>query len=159
MATECDIIVIGTGPGGESAASSLAQARLDVVAVEDRLVGGECPYWGCIPSKMLIRAADSLAEGRRIPELAGSATVDADFGVPAARIRTEATTDWDDTIAADRLERSGAALVRGRAVITGPGRVRVGDEEYIARRGILLNTGTTPAVPPIDGLADTPYWT
>ena len=158
-AIECDVVVIGTGPGGENAAGSLAEARLDVIAVEDRLVGGECPYWGCVPSKMLIRAADTLAEARRVSELAGSATVDPDFGVPAARIRSEATTDWDDTIAADRLARRGATLVRGRARIVGPGRVRVGDTEYVARRGILLNTGTAPAVPPIDGLANTPYWT
>jgi len=157
--TECDVIVIGTGPGGEDAAGRLAEAGLTVVAVEDRLVGGECPYWGCIPSKMLIRASDALAEARRVPELAGSAAVEPDFSVPTTRIRDEATDGWDDSVAADRLTGRGAILVRGRAVITGHGRVAVGDHEYTARRGILLNTGTAPAVPPIDGLADTPYWT
>lgn len=159
MATECDIIVIGTGPGGENAAGLLAEAGLTVIAVEDRLVGGECPYWGCIPSKMLIRAADSLAESRRVPQLAGSADAQPDFSVPATRIRTEATDGWDDSVAADRLTNRGATLVRGRAVIVGDGRVRIDDAEYVARRGIVLNTGTAPAVPPIDGLADTPYWT
>ncbi|UPK76903.1 NAD(P)/FAD-dependent oxidoreductase [Nocardioidaceae bacterium SCSIO 66511] len=159
MPTECDVIVIGTGPGGEDAAGKLAEAGLDVVAVERSLVGGECPYWGCIPSKMLIRAANALAEARRVPELAGTADVRADFAIAARRIRDEATDNWDDTVAAERLARRGATLVRGTAVITGRGRVRVGDAEYSARRGILLNTGTSAAVPPIDGLAETPYWT
>ncbi|MGH3359916.1 MAG: dihydrolipoyl dehydrogenase family protein [Nocardioidaceae bacterium] len=157
--TECDVIVIGTGPGGEDAAGRLAEAGLDVIAIERSLVGGECPYWGCIPSKMLIRAANALAEARRVPELAGSAQVTADFAVAARRIREEATDNWDDTVAADRLTARGATLVRGDATIVAKGVVRVGDAEYAARRGILLNTGTSPAVPPIDGLADTPYWT
>ncbi|UYM04760.1 dihydrolipoyl dehydrogenase family protein [Solicola gregarius] len=159
MTTECDVIVIGTGPGGEDAAGRLAEAGLEVVAVERSLVGGECPYWGCIPSKMLIRAADALAEARRVPVLAGTADVAPDFRIVARRIRDEATDDWDDTVAAERMANRGATLVRGDAVVAGPGRVRVGDDEYVARRGILLNTGTSAAVPPIDGLADTPYWT
>ncbi len=69
---EVDVIVIGMGPGAEDAAERLAEAGLDVAAVEERLVGGECPYWGCVPSKMMIRAADLLAEGRRIPGMSGN---------------------------------------------------------------------------------------
>jgi pyruvate/2-oxoglutarate dehydrogenase complex dihydrolipoamide dehydrogenase (E3) component len=68
---DVDVVVIGMGPGGEEVAGSLAEAGLSVVGIEDRLVGGECPYWGCIPSKAMVRAADVLAEGRRIPGLAG----------------------------------------------------------------------------------------
>src|SRR5690606_20545321 len=98
-------------------------------------------------------------EARRVPDLAGTAQVDPDFSVVARRIRDEATDNWDDTVAAERLAGRGATLVRGDGVIVGKGLVRVGDTEYAARRGILLNTGTSPAVPPIDGLADTPYWT
>ena len=76
--------------------------------MDRRLVGGECPYYGCIPSKMMIRAADVLAEGRRIPDLAGASTVTPDWAPVHARIRDEATTDWDDQIAVDRLEDAGA---------------------------------------------------
>jgi pyruvate/2-oxoglutarate dehydrogenase complex dihydrolipoamide dehydrogenase (E3) component len=162
-ATECDVVVIGLGPGGESAASKLAQAGLDVVAVDRRLVGGECPYFGCVPSKMMIRAADALAEARRVGGLAGGAEVRPDWGPVATRIRDEATDDWDDTVAVKRLEDAGARFVRGSGRLDGPGRVVVegtrGSTTYAARRGVLLNTGTEPGVPPVDGLADTPYWT
>src|SRR5581483_10817441 len=100
---EVDVVVIGLGPGGENAAGLLAEAGLQVVGVEGRLVGGECPYWGCIPSKMMIRAADLLAEGRRIPGMAGASSVEPDWGPVARRIREEATDTWDDKVAADRL--------------------------------------------------------
>ncbi|MGI8953748.1 MAG: dihydrolipoyl dehydrogenase family protein [Nocardioidaceae bacterium] len=154
-----DVIVIGMGPGGEDAAAKLATAGLDVIAVERSLVGGECPYWGCIPSKMLIRSAALLAEARRIPGMAGASSVEADFGVVATRIREEATDDWDDAVAARRFTDTGGRPVRGGAPITGPGRVEVEGQAYTARRAIVLNTGTRPAVPPIPGLAETPYWT
>ncbi len=154
-----DVIVIGMGPGGEDAAAKLATAGLDVIAVERSLVGGECPYWGCIPSKMLIRSAALLAEARRIPGMAGASSVEADFGVVATRIREEATDDWDDAVAARRFTDTGGRLVRGDARITGPGHVEVDGQAYTARRAIVLNTGTRPAVPPIPGLAETPYWT
>lgn len=155
----CDVVVIGTGPGGEALVSRLAAAGLDVVAVEKELVGGECPYWGCIPSKMMIRAADALAEARRVDALAGRATVVPDFGPVARRIREEATDDWDDTVAADRLTAAGARLVRGHGRLDGDRRVVVGEQTFVASKGVVLNTGTTAAAPPIPGLADTPYWT
>ena len=72
---EFDIVVLGMGPGGEYAARQLAESGLSVAGVEARLVGGECPYWGCVPSKMMIRAADLLAEGHRIPGMAGASAV------------------------------------------------------------------------------------
>jgi pyruvate/2-oxoglutarate dehydrogenase complex dihydrolipoamide dehydrogenase (E3) component len=160
MATnQCDVVVIGLGPGGEAAAADLAKAGLDVVGVDERLVGGECPYYGCIPSKMIIRAADALAEGRRIGGLAGSAEVQADWAPVHARIRDEATTDWDDAAAVKRLEDSGARFVRGHARLAGPRTVEVGGDIYEASKGVLLNPGTRPAAPPIDGLDTTPYWT
>ncbi|MFC5675796.1 dihydrolipoyl dehydrogenase family protein [Aeromicrobium endophyticum] len=155
----CDVVVIGTGPGGEALVGRLAAAGLDVVAVEKELVGGECPYWGCIPSKMMIRAADALAEARRVDALAGTATVVPDFGAVARRIRDEATDDWDDTVAADRLTDAGARLVRGHGRLDGDRRVVVGEQTFVAAKGVVLNTGTTAAAPPIPGLADTPYWT
>lgn len=155
----CDVVVVGLGPGGEALVGRLAKAGLDVVAVEAELVGGECPYWGCIPSKMLIRAANLLAESRRVAGVAGTATVEPDFSLVARRIRDEATDDWDDTVAADRVTAAGARLVRGHGRLDGDRRVTVGDETFVAAKGVVLNTGTTAAVPPIDGLAGTPYWT
>jgi len=156
---EFDVVVIGMGPGGEHVAEELARAGVAVAAVEDSLVGGECPYWGCVPSKMMIRAANLLAEGRRIPGMAGSSAVTADWGPVATRIRKEATDNWDDAVAASRYTDLGGALFRGRGVISAPGRVVVGDETLVARRGIVINNGTLAAVPPIPGLAGTPYWT
>lgn len=137
----------------------LAAAGLDVVAVEAELVGGECPYWGCIPSKMIIRAANAIAETRRVAGLAGTATVEPDFGVVARRIRQEATDDWDDTVAADRITAAGARLVRGHGRLAGDRTVVVGDETFVAAKGVVLNTGTTASAPPIPGLAGTPFWT
>ena len=156
---EVDVVVLGMGPGGEDAAERLAAAGLSVAGVEARLVGGECPYWGCIPSKMMIRAANLLAEGRRIPGLAGSSQVHPDWAPVAQRIREEATDNWDDKVAVDRFTGKGGTLFRGHGRITAPGEVTVGGEVLRARRGIVINTGTQPFIPPIDGLAGTPYWT
>jgi pyruvate/2-oxoglutarate dehydrogenase complex dihydrolipoamide dehydrogenase (E3) component len=154
-----DVVVIGMGPGGEDAAERLAEAGLSVAGVEARLVGGECPYWGCVPSKMMIRAADLLAEGRRIPGMAGSSQVHPDWAPVAARIRAEATDDWDDKVAVDRFTGKGGTFFRGHGVITAPGEVTVGDHVLRSRRGIIINTGTEPVIPPIPGLAGTPFWT
>jgi pyruvate/2-oxoglutarate dehydrogenase complex dihydrolipoamide dehydrogenase (E3) component len=166
---DIDVVVIGMGPGGEHAAGTLAEAGLSVAGVEDSLVGGECPYWGCVPSKMMIRAADLLAEGHRIPGMAGGAEVRPDWTPVARRIRDEATDNWDDTVAADRFTGKGGILVRGHGRITAPGEVTVtprtsgqsaGEAQVLrARRGIVIATGTKPAVPPIPGLAGTPFWT
>lgn len=162
-AENVDVVVIGMGPGGEDAATRLAKAGLTVVGVEARLVGGECPYYACVPTKMMIRAADALSEARRVAELAGSAQVHPDWAPVATRIRAEATDDWDDTVAVERFEKTGGRLVRGRATVTAPGEVTVstsaGERVFRAARGIVLNPGTEPTIPPIDGLASTPYWT
>ncbi|GAA2907312.1 NAD(P)/FAD-dependent oxidoreductase [Streptosporangium fragile] len=156
---EFDVVVLGTGPGGEDAAGRLAEADLRVAAVEANLVGGECPYWGCIPSKMMIRAADLLAEGRRIPGIAGGSSVSPDWSQVAGRIRGEATDDWNDEVAAKRLTGKGVQLFRGRGKITAPGEVTVNGQVLRASRGIVVATGSEPVVPPIEGLRDTPYWT
>jgi pyruvate/2-oxoglutarate dehydrogenase complex dihydrolipoamide dehydrogenase (E3) component len=154
-----DVVVIGMGPGGEHAAGQLARAGLTVAGVEARLVGGECPYWGCVPSKMMIRAANLLTEGRRIPGMAGASVVSPSWAPVAARIRAEATDNWDDTVAADRFTDAGGTLFRGHGRITGPGQVAVGAEVLRARRAIVINTGTSPAIPPVPGLTGTPFWT
>lgn len=159
MTQEADVVVVGLGPGGEDVAGSLAEAGLHVVGIEAELVGGECPYWGCIPSKMMIRAANLLAEARRIPGMAGSATVKPDFAPVAKRIREEATDDWNDQVAVDRFVGKGGTSVRGHGVLVSADTVRVGDEDYRATRGIVVSTGTSAAIPPIEGLAGTPFWT
>ncbi|WTY83287.1 NAD(P)/FAD-dependent oxidoreductase [Micromonospora sp. NBC_01405] len=154
-----DVVVVGLGVGGEEVAGRLAEAGLDVVGIERSLVGGECPYWGCIPSKMMIRAANAIAEARRVNEFAGTAQVQPDWAPVAKRIRAEATDTWDDRVAVERFTGKGGRFVRGSGRLDGPGRVRVGDQVFQARHGIVLGTGTRPSVPPIAGLADTPYWT
>ena len=158
-AQQVDVVVVGLGVGGEEAAGRLAQAGLTVIGVEHTLVGGECPYWGCIPTKMMIRAGNALAEARRIPGLAGTSQVQPDWAPVARRIREQATDTWDDKVAVDRFTGKGGHFVRGRATITGPGRIKVDERDWVASRGIVIATGTTAVIPPIDGLADTPYWT
>jgi pyruvate/2-oxoglutarate dehydrogenase complex dihydrolipoamide dehydrogenase (E3) component len=159
MSEQVDVVVIGLGVGGEEVAGRLAEAGLTVVGIEDRLVGGECPYWGCIPSKMMIRAANLLAEGRRVDGMAGSAQVSPDWAPVARRIRDEATDNWNDQVAVDRFTGKGGRFVRGRGRLVAPGRVAVGDVELHAASAVVVATGTQPAIPPIDGLAGTPYWT
>ncbi|WP_308201330.1 dihydrolipoyl dehydrogenase family protein [Carbonactinospora thermoautotrophica] len=159
MAEPTDVVVIGMGPGGEALAGQLAEAGLSVVGIEEKLLGGECPYWGCVPTKMMIRAGDLLAEARRVPGMAGGSSVHPDWSPVARRIREEATDDWNDQVAVDRFVGKGGRFVRGHGRLVGPGRVAVDEEEFQARRGIVIAAGTEPAVPPIPGLADLPYWT
>lgn len=159
MEHNADVIVIGLGPGGEDVAGGLAQAGLDVVGIEQNLVGGECPYWGCVPSKMMIRAAHVLAEARRIPELAGRSEVHPDWTPVATRIRDEATDDWNDQVAVDRFVGKGGRFVRGSARMLTADLVEVGDDTYRARRALVVAAGTRPSVPPVPGLEGTPFWT
>ena len=159
MVERVEVVVVGLGPGGEEVAGRLASAGLDVVGIDAELVGGECPYWGCIPSKMMIRAANSLAEAGRVDTLAGTATVVPDWAPVARRIRDEATDDWDDSVAVERFEGKGGRFVRGWARLDGPRRVVVGNRTFEATRAVVLATGARPWIPPVPGLADTPYWT
>lgn len=171
-ATDADVIVVGLGPGGEAVAGSMAGAGRRVIGVDERLVGGECPYFGCIPSKMIVRAAHTLAEADRVNTLAGQASTTPDFAPVVARIRDEATDDWDDTVAVERFEGLGGTFVRGRGRLAGRDadgrwRVTVDDTTYRAS-DVVLATGTDPVLPPIDGLAElratasgsaSPVWT
>jgi len=162
---QVDLVVIGLGPGGEALATGAAKAGLSVVALDKHLVGGECPYYGCIPTKMMVRASDALAEAGRAGQLSGDVTVVPSWTPVATRVADEATAHWDDTAAVDRLEDAGATVAHGLARLDGPGRVTVelpdgsAGPTYVASRGVVLNTGTRPAALPIDGLEGTPYWT
>jgi len=159
MAQTHDVIVIGLGVGGEAVAGSLAEAGLDVLGIERNLVGRECPYWGCIPSKMMLRAAGALAETARVGSLAGEAHAHPDYAPVVQRIRDEATDDWNDKVAVDRLESKGGMFLRGQARFVDPREVEVDAERYVARRGVVIAAGGTPAIPPIEGLKDVGYWT
>ena len=160
---DVDVVVLGLGPGGETAAGLLGR-ELDVVGVEMHLVGGECPFYGCVPSKMMIAAATGLGAARRVSGRAGRVEVEPDLAPVARRVHEEAVHHWDDTAFAQRLEKNGARLLRGRGRLVAPRQVLVSAADGAtillrARRGVVLNTGTEPAVPPVDGLAQTPYWT
>jgi pyruvate/2-oxoglutarate dehydrogenase complex dihydrolipoamide dehydrogenase (E3) component len=154
-----EVVVIGMGPGGEEVAGRLAEAGLDVVGIERELLGGECPYWGCVPSKMMIRAANLLAEAKRVTGQAGTASVTPDWAPVAARIRKEATDSWNDKVAVDRFEGKGGRFVRGAGRLVGGNQVEVDGRKIEASRAIVLATGTTAAIPPVPGLSDAPYWT
>jgi pyruvate/2-oxoglutarate dehydrogenase complex dihydrolipoamide dehydrogenase (E3) component len=167
-----DLIVLGLGPGGEEVAESAARAGRRVLGIDPALVGGECPYYGCIPSKMILRGAAVLTEARRVDGLAGHAETQPDFTPVANRIRDEATDDWDDRVAVERFERLGGAFVRGSGRLAGrdpDGRliVTVGEQAFRAP-DVVIATGTAPAIPPVEGLAelrasgtgvDGPVWT
>ncbi|WP_267246010.1 dihydrolipoyl dehydrogenase family protein [Streptomyces sp. PR69] len=156
---DVDVVVIGMGVGGEHAAGRLADAGLDVLGVEAELVGGECPYWACIPSKMMIRAGNLLAEARRVPGMAGASRVVADFSPVADRVREEAADGWDDQVAVDRFTGKGGRFIRGRARLAGPGRVEADGRTFAARRAVVLAAGSRPQLPPVPGLDQVPYWT
>lgn len=155
---DADLIVLGLGPGGEAVAQRAAGEDWRVVGVDERLLGGECPYFGCIPSKMLLRASQTLTEADRANTLAGSTTVDPNFDPVAERIRDEATADWDDTAAVERFENAGGTFVRGRGRITGRDDaghliVEAAGRSFRAPK-VVVATGTDPVLPAVDGLAD-----
>ena len=156
--SDADVIVMGMGPGGEEVAGRCTDGGLRVLGIERKLVGGECPYWGCVPSKVMVRAADSLAEAARAIGLAGSLRIDPEWAKVAARVR-EFTADWNDEAAVERHEAKGTKIVRGTARLRGPRSVEVDGAVYEAERGVVIATGGEPAIPPIEGLSETPYWT
>jgi pyruvate/2-oxoglutarate dehydrogenase complex dihydrolipoamide dehydrogenase (E3) component len=155
----CDVVVLGLGPGGQELATELAEAGLDIVGVEMHLVGGECPFYGCTPTKLMIRASRLIGDVHLADKLSGSASVTPDWSRPAQRITGEATKGWTDDANAEAVQKAGVRLVRGHGRLTSPGVVEVDGVSYVAARGVVLNTGTEPLVLPIDGLDQTPYWT
>ena len=151
---EVDVVVIGAGAVGENAADYAHRAGLSTALVESELVGGECSYWACMPSKALLRTADAVVAARRLPG------VTAEYDVEAVLKRRDAIAHgWDDASQVDWAEGAGIAVLRGRARLAGERLVRVGDEIVRARHAVVVATGSRPVRPPIPGLDSVRTWT
>ena len=156
---EFDVVCLGGGVAGEAIAGGLAGSGLSLAVVERELVGGECPYWGCIPSKTLLRSGETLEEAGRARRLAASRVEwDVDFPKVSKRVLWMAR-DLDDTKAAAALEATGAKLLRGAGTLLDFRTVQVGDEQLVAKRAVVIANGGTAAIPPIPGLDKVRYWT
>ncbi|MFE6755271.1 dihydrolipoyl dehydrogenase family protein [Streptomyces sp. NPDC057684] len=158
-----DVVVLGAGPVGENVADRARAAGLSAAVVESELVGGECSYWACMPSKALLRPVIAQADARRLPGLRESVQGPLDAPAVLAR-RDEYTSHWKDDGQVGWLEAIGADLYRGKGRLAGPRRVTVtgpdGTEHVLtARHAVAVCTGTRAALPDLPGLADVEPWT
>ena len=153
-----DVVVIGAGPVGEVLAGRVAERGHETAIVESRLVGGECSFYACMPSKALLRPAELLAEAQRVPGVCEAVTGGLDVQSVVDR-RDEIVHDLDDAGQVPWLTERAITLVRGHGRLEGERLVRAGDELLRARRAVVIATGSEPAMPPIAGLAEARPWT
>ena len=159
MSREFDVVCLGGGVAGEAIAEGLHGSGLTLAVVERELVGGECPYWGCVPSKTLLRSGETLTEADRARVLAASRVEwNVDFPKVSTRVRWMAR-DLDDSRPAAAMEATGATLFRGEGTLTDARRVTVGSEALVARRAVVIANGSTAVIPPIPGLDSVDFWT
>ncbi|WP_353711237.1 NAD(P)/FAD-dependent oxidoreductase [Arthrobacter sp. K5] len=159
---EFDVIVIGAGAVGENAADRVVQGGLTAVLVEAELVGGECSYWACMPSKALLRPGTALHGAQAVPGASEAVTGTLDAAA-VLKGRDSFTSHWQDASQVEWVEGAGIELIRGRARITGERAVKVagldGDDYALtARHAVVLANGSTPSQPPVDGLSEVEYW-
>jgi len=160
---EFDVIVLGAGAVGENVADRVVQGGLTAVLVEAELVGGECSYWACMPSKALLRPGTALHGAQTVPGAGEAVTRTLDASAVLRR-RDYFTSNWQDDSQVKWVEDSGIELIRGRGRLTGPRAVEVSGRDGVtylltARHAVVLSTGSAPTVPPIPGLAGLDYWT
>lgn len=158
-----DVVVLGAGPVGENVADRTRAAGLSTAVVESELVGGECSYWACMPSKALLRPVIAQADARRLPGLSGSVQGPLDPAAVLAR-RDEYTSHWQDDGQVRWLEGVGADLYRGHGRLAGPRTVEVtgsGGERHVltARHAVAVCTGSRALLPDLPGIADVDPWT